>query len=259
MSATLALTAAMFKRYAIELKRYYFNTLSMMVSFYLIFVLVFYGARTFAGGQAGFGDTLAGIVVGFMVFYIVIYAYGELSWVLMAEASQGTLEQLSMSPLGLGRVLVVRILAALVYRVGIMLAFLLLMMATTGQWLRLDLVTLLPLLVFTIASAQGLGFVMGGFALVFKQVQATLGILQFAFVGLLAAPIDRLPWLKYLPLSWGNDLVRRAMIDGVSIFAMPAADLLFLVANGAAYFGLGFLGFKFFERRARERGLLGHY
>lgn len=257
--ATLALITAMFKRYAIELRRYYFNTLSMLASFYLIFVLVFFGARSFAGDRAGFGGTLASIVVGFTVFYLCMYAYAELSWVLMGEAQQGTLEQLSMSPLGLGRVLVARIAAAFAFRAVIMLGFLVLMMATSGKWLRLDLITLIPLFIFTIASVQGIGFIMGGLALVFKQIQAALGILQFAFVGLIAAPVEQFPAVRYLPLSWGSELIRHSMVDGVSITAMPVRDVALLIANGLAYFGLGLLVFKLFERQARKQGLLGHY
>ncbi len=256
---TLVMLKAMFKRYAIELRRYAFNTLSMLVSFYLVFLMVFWGARTFVGGSAQFGDTLAGIIVGFTVFYLTIYAYAELSWVLVQEAQQGTLEQLSMSPLGFGRVLLARIFAALAFRVGIMVVLLVAMMATTGRWLSFDLPTVIPLLVLTVASAQGLGFLMGGLAIVFKQIQAALGILQFLFFALIAAPVDTFPAVKYLPLAWGTDLLGRAMIDGTSLLGLPAADVALLVGNATVYFGGGFAVFKLFERVARNRGLLGHY
>lgn len=256
---TLVMIKAMVKRYAIELRRYAFNTVSMLASFYLVFLMVFWGARTFVGGSAQFGDTLAGIVVGFTVFYLTIYAYAELSWVLVQEAQQGTLEQLSMSPLGFGRVLIARIFAALAFRVVIMLVLLVAMMATTGRWLAFDLATVVPLLVLTVAGAQGIGFAMGGLAIVFKQIQAALGILQFLFFALIAAPVDRFPLVKFLPLSWGTELIGQAMIDGRSLWAMPAGDVAFLVANGVFYFVGGFAIFKLFERVARDRGLLGHY
>jgi len=128
---TLVMTWAMVKRYGIELKRYAFNTLSMLVSFYLIFLILFLGIRSFAGNSPQFGEALPGMVIGFTVFYLVVYAYAELSWVLIAEAQQGTLEQLSMSPLGFGRVIVARIFAALAFRIVVMFALLVIMMATT--------------------------------------------------------------------------------------------------------------------------------
>ncbi len=259
MIETFVLYKAMFKRYAIELKRYAFNTLSMLVSFYVIFLLLFLGVRQLAEGGQQFGGALNGMVVGFMVFYLTVYAYAELSWVLIQEAQQGTLEQLSMSPLGFGRVLIARIFAALVYRTAIMFALLVLMMATTDQWLRVDVWTIIPLLLFTIAGAQGVGFIMGGLALVFKQIQASLGILQFVFVALIATPIDQFPFLKYFPLSWGTYLISDAMIDGVRLWQFTTSDLALLVGVGVSYFALGFAAFKLFERVARGRGLLGHY
>ena len=255
--ATWIMFKAMVKRYAIELRRYYFNTLSMLVSFYFIFLLLFLGIQSVSGPQ--FGDALNGMVVGFSVFYLTIYSYAELSWVLIQEAQQGTLEQLSMSPLGFGRVLIARITAALVFRLLIMFALLILLMATTGRWLSVDLLTVLPLLVLTVASAQGVGFVMGGLALVFKQIQASLGILQFVFVALIAAPLDQFPFLKFLPLSWGTHLIGQAMIAGTRIWQMSGSDVLLLIANAVFYFGVGFSIFKLFERAARNRGLLGHY
>jgi len=256
---TLIMVKAMFKRYGIEMRRYGFNTLSMLISFYIIFVLLFYGIQSLAEGTEQFGGALNGMVVGFMIFYLTVYAYAELSWVLVGEAAQGTLEQLSMSPLGFSRVLFARIFVALIYRMAIMFVLLLLMMWTTGRWLTFDLLTLIPLLVLTMASVQGVGFVMGGLALVFKQVQAALGILQFVFVGLIAAPIEQFPVLKMLPLSWGTRLVGDAMINGTHLWDIPPGDLLVLGVTAVGYFSAGFLAFKYFERIARDRGLLGHY
>lgn len=40
------------------------------------------------------GESLEGLVVGFLVWTFAIAAYSDLSWELMREAQQGTLEQL---------------------------------------------------------------------------------------------------------------------------------------------------------------------
>lgn len=257
--AALVMTKAMFKRYGIELRRYYVNTVSTLASVYLIFLLIFLGLRAFAGGGADFGDTTSGLVVGFMVWFLAVFAYSELSWVLMQEAQQGTLEQLSMSPLGLKRVLIGRLAASLVFDVAIMFLFLLLMMLTTGKWLSLNLASVLPLLLVTVMGVFGIGFIMGGLALVFKRIQQSFQILQFIFVALVAAPVQAFPLVKFLPLSWGTHLINRAMIGGESIAQMPLADLLLLAGNSVFYFTLGLLVFGYFEKVARDRGLLGHY
>ena len=51
----------------------------------------------------------------------------------------------------------------------------------------------------------------------------------------------------------------KVMVDGQSLYRMPLGDVLFLLANSAAYFAAGLLIFKFCERIARNRGALGHY
>ncbi len=250
---------ALMKRNALFLWRYPFNLVAEVISLLLIFYVIFFGARALVGGNTSFGQTLEGIVMGFMLWTFLIIAYSELAWAFLQEAQQGTLEQLYMCPLGFGWVSFCNAVSGLLINFGITFGMLLIMMATTGRWLHLDLLSIVPLMLLTVWSVYGFGFLMGGLALVFKQVQGALQILQFVWLGLIAAPLDQFPWLKYAPVSWGTHLLGRVMIGGESLFEMPASDVLFLAVNSAVYFALGYLGFKYFERVARDRGLLGHY
>jgi len=250
---------AMMKRNFLFVWRYPFNLAAGLISLFLIFLVIFYGAQALGGGNPAFGATLSGIVMGFMLWSFVIFAYSDLTWDLINEAQQGTLEQLYMSPLGFGWVAISHILSFLLINLVITFGMLFVMMAITGRWLNVDFISVLPLMLLTVWAVYGFGFLMGGLALVFKQVQAAFQILQFVWLGLIAAPLDQFPLLKYAPVSWGTHLLGRVMIGGESIFELPTADLLFLVVNSAFYFTLGFLGFKLFERVARDRGLLGHY
>lgn len=256
---TLLLVRIMTKRSFIMFRRYAFDTLSGIITIYLFFLLIFYGARALLGGQQGYGDTLSGIVVGFFIWILAIFTYSELSFDLVREATEGTLEQLSMSPMGLTRVLVARFVAGLGLQLALLATLLVLMMASTGRWLHLDVVSLVPLVVLTMTGVLGVGFVMGGLAIVFKRIQSSLQILQFLFPVLLVAPLERFPAVKYLPLSWGNRLISSVMVDGTSIFSIAPSDLGFLVLNSAVWMTIGVIVFKRFERIARQRGLLAHY
>ena len=243
----------------IIMRRYLFNMLSALITIYILFLLIFFGARALGGGAPGFDGTLDAIVVGFLVWTFAAFAYLEFALKLVREAQEGTLEQLYMSPLGFTWVSLFRILSAFWFHLTLNIVFLVLMMATTGRWLHLDVVSLLPLILLTLTGVYGIGFAIGGLALVFKRIESFVQIFQFALVGLIAAPIDRFPFLRYLPLAEGNRLIRRVMVEGLSIFELPTADLVFLLVNSAVYFGLGFLVFKLMENVARDRGLLGHY
>lgn len=257
----LALFKAQLKMRYIYLKRYYFDTLSMIITMFLVFLIIFYGAMALLGGvtPTDSGDTLEGIVVGFMVWTFALVAYANLSWGMIEEAQQGTLEQLYMSPLGFGWVNIFRVAANFIVNALMVIVVLLLMMATTGKWLNLDVPSLIPLILLTVAGAYGIGFFMGGLALVFKRVQSALQVLQFVLVIFIAAPLGWLPFMKFLPLSLGTRLIGMVMIEERSLLQLPPGDVLFLIGNSAFYFGLGFLIFKLFENVARDRGLLGHY
>lgn len=257
----LALFKAQLKMRYIYLKRYYFDTLSMIITMFLVFLIIFYGAMALLGGATptDSGDTLEGIVVGFMVWTFALMAYATLSWGMIEEAQQGTLEQLYMSPLGFGWVTIFRVVANFIVNALMVIVVLLLMMAVTGKWLHLDVLSLIPLILLTVAGAYGIGFFMGGLALVFKRVQSALQVLQFVLVIFIAAPLGWLPFMKFLPLSLGTRLIGMVMIGERSLLQLPPSDVLFLIGNSAFYFGLGFLAFKFFEDVARDRGLLGHY
>ena len=226
---------------------------------FMLFLLIFFGARALGGGVPGFGDTLDAIVVGFLVFTFAAFAYIEFALKMVREAQEGTLEQLYMSPLGFTWVCLFRILSSFSFMLMGNIVLLVLVMAVSSRWLHLDVVSLLPLILLTVAGAYGIGFAMAGLALVFKRIQSFVGIFQFALVGPVAAPIDRFPFLRYLPLAEGNRLIRQVMIERLSIFELPATDLLFLLVNSVFWFGLGFLAFKLMENMARDRGLLGHY
>lgn len=252
--------ARTFLRYqAITMRRYYLNTILALVSSYLFFFMIFMGAWVALGEQSTFQAALSEVVVRMLIWMMAVQGFSAIANTLASEAGQGTLEQLAMSPFGLGRLLLVRSLTHFVIQLGLTSAYLLLMMATTGQWLHLDLFSMLPLMLLTVAGANGIGFVLGGAALLFKRIQSAFGLLQYVFIALIAVPLDRFEQITLFPLALGTHLICRVMIDGVSLLEIPPSSILALVLNSAFYLGAGYAVFRGFERRARTLGVLGHY
>jgi len=180
---------AVFVKTLIEMRRYIFNTISGLITMYIVFLLLFYGAKTVGGAAFQTGDSLEGLVVGYMVWMLALLAYGDLAWGISMEAEIGTLEQLYLSPAGFSWVNVSWLIARSVVNLVFLGLILLVMMLTTGQWLNLDLVSLVPLVLLTMLAPYGFGFMMAGLALVFKRIQSAFQILQFVFVAFVAVPI----------------------------------------------------------------------
>jgi len=250
---------AVLRKFLIELKRYPLNTLSGVVTMYLVFLLLFAGARYAQGlGVNLFGERLEALVVGYLVWTFALIAYSEVSWELMREAQQGTLEQLYMCPLGFRFVSFAWIASSFLTSLILVAALLGLMMATTGRVLSLPLGSLLPLVLLTLAPVYGVGLAMAGLALVYKRIQALFQVLQFGFAFLVAVPPEGW-WAKALPLSLGTRLIGRVMAEGERLTTLPLTDVLILAGTAVFYLSLGIVVFLVLERVARDRGLLAHH
>lgn len=248
--------AAARKRF-ILLVRYPVNTISMFSTIVIVFLVIFYGGRAVA--PAALSDSIEGIIVGYLLWSMAIAAYSGLSWNVTREAQWGTLEQLFMSPFGFGRVMlaktVVNVLESFLWG-AITLGM---MLAVTGRTMTIDPVTVVPIAVLALAPAVGIGFVFGGLAIRFKRIENAFQIMQFGFIGLIAAPVATYPLLKWLPLAQGSHLLQHAMRDGIGITEMPATELGVLVVTAVAYLVVGYTVFIAAQRWARREGVMGHY
>lgn len=250
-----ALARSVTEKQLLLLRRYWLNTAGGLVTNYVMFAIVFFGGQSAAPGVLT--DTLSGIIVGFFVWSMSWGAFQNPSQGLMREARWGTLEQLYASPQGLARVLSVRMAVTLAVSFLTGSLVLVAMMATTGRWLAVDLVTVVPLVLVTLLPAVGLGFAFGGLALLHKRVENVFLVVQFLFLAGLAAPDT--PVTDLLPLSLGTDLLTTAMREGVPLWALPTADLVLATAVAAGYVGVGLVSFRIALERARRLGVMGHY
>ncbi|MBT9154367.1 MAG: hypothetical protein DDT39_01039 [Firmicutes bacterium] len=250
---------AMIARNLINMRRYIFNTISGLVTMYIVFMLLFLGIRGIGGAALAGGTTLEGLIVSYLLWVLSISAYSDLAWDLNQEAQVGTLEQLYISPIGFNWLNAFNIISGLGFSFLLSGVLLVVMMVSTGKYLSVDLISVLPLMIASLLGVYGIGFAMGGLALVFKRIQAFFQIFQFVFVAFLALPLDRFPWAQFLPLTMGGHLLRQVMIHGTRLWELPATSLAVLALTGICYLALGLITFEWSARIAKRKGLLGHY
>lgn len=251
------LIAVVGRKQVILLARYPVNTATLFISQFVFFALIFFGGRAVAGPSMT--DSADGIVVGFFLWTLATRAFRSIAADVTSEAQWGTLQRLFVSPYGFGTVLcvatLVNVLVTLVWG-GVML---LAMMVVTGRWLHVDLLTVVPLATATLAPIVGVGFVVGGLALVYKRVESLFGLLTFGFVGLIAAPVGKYEWLKLLPVTQGSYLTRTAMEAGIRLWEFTAPDLTILIITAVVYLLGGYYCFHRAQIKARREGLLNQY
>lgn len=239
------------------MRRYYVDTASRVVTVYAFFLLLFVTGRAVA--PEAIDGSLEGLVVGYFLWTIAVGAYSSVSADLTTEAQWGTLEQLFTTPLGTGRVVLVKAIANLVTSFLFGFVVLALVLVSTGTRLNLRPATVLPIAVLAIVPVIGIGLLFGGLAVLYKRIGNAFGLVRFGLIGLVAAPVDRFPALRYVPLAHGTDMLKRAMSDGTGIREFPASELVLLVGVAVGYLAAGYWGFLVLHRIAKRRGVLGHY
>ena len=250
--------AVLRRRLRLDLVRYPLESIAQIVLYYVLFLVLFLGARAVGGSSVVRGNTVSSIVVGYIVFMILQQCLSAIYGGIREESTTGTLEQLAMADFGLLVILAMDFAVGAISSIVQMSVTLVPIMATTGRWLHFDAVSVAVLLVPTVAGVFGLGLAMGGLGLVFKRVAGIAGFVAMGFLALVAAPVDRVPILKLLPVSHGNALLRDALVDGQAALARPL-ELATLLCVSAAYLVGGAFVFRRMDRIARNRGLLGQY
>lgn len=242
----------------LELTRYLPNTLAMIFTFYAIFVFMFLGIK-FVGDPTTAADNIRYVMVANSFWFLLMMGVSSMGWELSAEALRGTLEQLYMSTVPPFMILLFRMIATMLINTVLLALLITLSMLTTGQWLTVDVTTLVLVLPPTFLAVMGLGYAVAGLTIVYKQMNAVLQLLQFALMGIAFVPLTAVPLFELAPTAKGIDMIRQVMAAGTPLATFTALDWATLVGTGAFWFVLGLGVYLLFERRSMNRGLLGHY
>ncbi|MFD1361713.1 ABC transporter permease [Lentibacillus salinarum] len=242
----------------VELKRYKANTISLLLTFYIIFIAMMFGIQVI-GDPAQASTNTQYVIVNYIFWYFGMMTLQSMGWTISDEAMKGTLEQLYMSPVKPWNILLSRLIGTIANHFVLVVGLLFLSMATAGEWLNLNPVSIIPVLLLTVAGMIGASFIVAGMALIFKQINAFLQILQFIIAGLTFVPLSAAPYMVAAPIVKGVDMTRHIMINGYTLADFTMGDYLLLIGNSIVY---GFIGIMFYiacEKYAMKKGLLGHY
>lgn len=245
--------------------RYPLDMLTGVFILYVLFMGLFTGARMVAGPMA-LGGKLDGMVIGFIMWFFAMMAINAMSFDIESEARQGTLEQVVIhAPNYLG-LLWVRAVEHMCLGAGLVILLALAIQASTGVWLTVTWVTLLPIAAtvgLAVLGLCGIGLILGGLSLVFKRIGQLAAIVQFGLLFLALADTSQLPpsWqavLTHVPLAPAVALLRTLTTPGASLANVPSG-LLLLLGDTVIYAAIGTVCFALAFRGARRAGSLSHY
>jgi ABC-2 type transport system permease protein len=246
----------------LHLWSYKYNTLAEMIQRSIGFLAI--------GLLLGHGQLetqqMAFVLPGWMMTFYARIILFQVNDTVSEEVRTGTLEQMYMSPvpsgmLLLGRVFAILVVATIMVSLSAAALSLLLGLHLALRW------EALPVIALTLAGLFGLSFVLGGVALVYKSVHTIADLMQdlLLFVNGTFVAVSLLPgWLQALglalPTTYGITVIRAVVLEGRSLSAiMMNGSLLLLVGHSTVYFVGGWVFYKWCERVARWQGTLGQY
>lgn len=248
-----------------EFTRYRFNTISYILTFYVLFISMFFGLKYFGASMSvsseNLGNTLEGLVVGFFLWTIMVMTYADTAYSITHDATTGTLEQVSMSYLGLENILVTRSITNLITNLIICIVTILGIMLTTGIRLEINVLSLFIPIFIGIFSILGIGLIFGGIALIFKKVQSLLDLIQYFLIALVIPGVESLSKVVEFLLPFRPSIEKIFLVsrNGQTLSDFSLLDYSMMIGNSIIYFSIGIYVFKICTKIAKKKGVLGQY
>lgn len=240
--------------------RYWLNHISSIMWGYIVFILIFFGSRYVSSfGGFSFGFTTDSLIVGFWVVMLTNETFQSARYFVRNEALMGTLEQLYLSPYPFLLIMTGNLIGSIVLSLTQYVPLLYILMLTTGKWLHMDIITVVPLILIAIAQAFGLGMAMGGLALINRRVAGIHRMIELLLTGSMIVSPTLNPYVRFLPLNLTWRLLRTVMVTGKHIWDLPGGSLILVVLQAAGCIGIGWLVYRKCERIAKQASLLGQY
>lgn len=241
---------------------YKFDTITLLIKLSLYFVFI----SLVIGDGALDRERLPATLLGFIIWFYAAIGINNMSRNLMEEAQTGTLEQMYMTPVSTAVIMMGRSFASLVVSTSMVVFIGIGLMLAMG--IRLPFrAEAIPVFLITMVGLFGLGFMVAGSTLLFKQTSQFANLIEnfIMFLTGVLVPVQNLPaWLemvsRFLPTTYGIMLLRRIVLENYSLAAAWAeGSLQGLMSNAVGYFIVGWLLFKWSERIAKNQGTMGQY
>jgi ABC-2 type transport system permease protein len=221
--------------------------------------------------EAGEGSSPSGVVVyGFVLYMFLSDTFWNIGYSVRNEQTQGTLEQLYLSPASKFASLVSRVINTLIWTGLLSLTGAVVMSLMIGNLPFNNPVLGLYLLVLTLSGTFGMGFAFAALTLTIKETANTIAnLLQFAIIVVCAIffPFSALPAvvrsISYvLPPAYAVDAFRSALMGfppGFPELAPFPVEFAIVTAFGLLMPLVGYLLYRQAEDKARRDGSLSEY
>lgn len=268
---TVVLAILMSKLFIAELRRdlrlwwsYRMQAISSLALWLVAFPFVMF---TFDSAADGYGpERQAASLIGFLIWELCTGILTTTTDSITTESRQGTLENVVLTPLSPLTLFSLRIMAVFTRKAVETTLLGLCLMLLLGLFIVPNgLAQILVLLTFL--GVAGISLLLGGLALIYKNINSFVSVIAFLavlFTGALV-PLNSLGpvfvILKlFLPMTWGIDALRQVLIQQATWDTLwHEGTLLGLAIQTAVFLVIGILVFNWGFHHAQRQGSLGAY
>lgn len=245
--------------------RYPLDTLGFYVFTFMLFSGLIIGIVNFTPLER-LNVTKGAILISYVFWLLYVMTAHSAATSIATFASQGVLERELITPLGHLRAILLWLIArylAYVPQYLVIVTILIVVFQVPLSLTPLDFLGLLAVLALSFLFFVGISLIFGGLALVFKQVVSVIGLFQFVFFTLSLAATRLSGWLDQLFQWFPYTQAIRLLLLIATDKELPGASMLYelslLGLSSLLFFLIGILVFRWMDRVAMERGLLGQY
>lgn len=238
--------------------RYPLDCLLALAFLLALFWGLLFGAESLVSSDTRFGQTKDSMLIGYLCWVIVLGGIGHVAHDIQEEAKTGTLESLFCSSYSPLLVFWARSLSGLAVGVPLLVLLALAAGLISGGSASFSSAMLSPILGLEM-TATGIGFGLGGIALVFKRVQMLLLFVQIAVMLLVMTRFETMAadaWRSAVPFLSSVESLRQMSIENASLSHLQSAVL---IVNGGVYFLVGICVFVACVAYTKRRGVLSHH
>ena len=249
------------KKTYIGIKRYWFGSLTDLLFYYILFMIIFLYTRNIkAVDPIVIEMEITKLIIGYVSWFFFSLTLSFISNSLYSEMLTGTFEQLSLTGTSVQSIMFVRFLVAALQNILTMIPFTIILLLSTGIRLHLSIEMLWVFLILMM-GILGLSFLLGGLTIRFKNTGQLAFIISAIFLGTSIINIDYSSDLAkkislVIPFVKGQDLLKELSINPNII---TGRMYIILLVNAIIYLILGLIIFQILYNRTRARGMLIRY
>jgi|GEM_PF-3921844 len=242
----------------IYLGRYKFNTIVGIIMMVLIFFSIAFGYEKM---NKHYNYESIEMVLGAYLSWFIMTT--NLSYVvnsLAEEFSLGVFEQIYINSKSIYLVFIAKAISSLILsllQILIILSLIIFISNQLGIDIIINYLSSIPIIIIGIISIWGLGFIINGFVIYYKNINSLYTAVSSMLFAILTYAINKSSILAIIfPFGMANKVIQKTLISGV----LPNFNnWIVIIVNSITFFLIGFLVLRFFIQKALNKGLLNKH